>query len=140
MLNLDREKFSLAKNINELESGSHALETTLSRLRDELENVGNEEDINNKENENTDDATMYLSPFYGDADADGRLRLKVYRGLGIDLVEDGSGGYSKAVVRMCFYFGGSLILGNAKTKDVHVVNIESKYSRFFYANYLWDLF
>ena len=32
--------------------------------------------------------------------ADFRLRLKVYRGLGIDLVEDGSGGYSKAVVRM----------------------------------------
>jgi hypothetical protein len=30
----------------------------------------------------------------------GRLRLKVYRGLGIDLVEDGSGGYAKAVVRM----------------------------------------
>ena len=59
MLNLDREKFSLAKNINELESGSHALETTLARLKEELENVGNEED-SNKENENTDDATMYL--------------------------------------------------------------------------------
>jgi kinetochore protein Spc24, fungi type len=31
------------------------------------------------------------------------------------------------------------MLGNSKKKDVHVVNIESKYSRFFYANYLWDL-
>ena len=58
MLNLDREKFSLAKNINELESGSHALETTLARFKEELENVGNEEE-GNKENENTDDATMY---------------------------------------------------------------------------------
>jgi len=29
--------------------------------------------------------------------------------------------------------------GNSKKKDVHIVNIESKYSRFFYANYLWDL-
>ena len=57
MMNLDREKFSLAKNINELESGSHALETTLARLKDELENVGNEEE-SNKENENSDDATM----------------------------------------------------------------------------------
>ena len=57
MLNLDREKFSLAKNINELESGSHALETTLARLKEELDNVGNEEE-SNKENENTDDATM----------------------------------------------------------------------------------
>ena len=57
MLSLDREKFSLAKNINELESGSHALETTLARLKEELDNVGNEED-SNKENENTDDATL----------------------------------------------------------------------------------
>ena len=60
MLNLDREKFSLAKNINELESGSHALETTLARLKEELENVGNEEEGNNKENENTDDATLFV--------------------------------------------------------------------------------
>jgi len=59
MLNLDREKFALAKNINELESGSHALETTLNRLKEELENVGTEEEAN-KENESTDDATMYL--------------------------------------------------------------------------------
>ena len=61
MLNLDREKFSLAKNINELESGSHALETTLARLKEELENVATEEE-SNKENENTDDATLYLTP------------------------------------------------------------------------------
>jgi kinetochore protein Spc24, fungi type len=62
MLNLDREKFSLAKNINELESGSHALETTLARLKEELENVAVDEE-SNKENENADDATLYfLSP------------------------------------------------------------------------------
>ena len=59
MLKLDREKFALAKNINELESGSHALETTLARLKEELENVGNEEEVN-KENEDVDDATMYF--------------------------------------------------------------------------------
>ena len=59
MLNLDREKFSLAKNINELESGSHALETTLARLKEELVNVAVDEE-SNKENENADDATLYL--------------------------------------------------------------------------------
>lgn len=53
-------------------------------------------------------------------------------------MEDGSGGYGKAVVRMSLLIT-KLILGNSKKKDVHVVNIESKYSRFFYANYLWDL-
>jgi len=133
MLSLDREKFSLAKNINELESGSHALETTLSRLREELENVGTEEDLNKEEN--ADDATMFGSLLMC---ANERLRLKVYRGLGIDLVEDGSGGYSKAVVRK-YVSTMYLTSGNAKNKDVHVVNIESKYSRYFYANYLWDL-
>ena len=58
MLSLDREKFSLAKNINELESGSHALETTLARLKEELENVGTEEDLNKEEI--ADDATMFV--------------------------------------------------------------------------------
>ena len=58
MIKLDREKFSLAKNINELESGSHALESTLVRVKEELENVDHEEEAN-KENENTDDATLY---------------------------------------------------------------------------------
>jgi kinetochore protein Spc24, fungi type len=57
MIKLDREKFSLAKNINELESGSHALESTLERLKEELENIDDEEG-ENKENENTDDATL----------------------------------------------------------------------------------
>ena len=61
MLKLDREKFSLAKRINELEAGSHALETTLARLKDELENIGNEDE--NKENERGDDATLYLAIF-----------------------------------------------------------------------------
>ena len=60
MLALDRTKFGLAKNINELESGSHALETTLARLKEELENVGNEQD-ENKENEESDDATMFVA-------------------------------------------------------------------------------
>jgi kinetochore protein Spc24, fungi type len=55
----------------------------------------------------------------------------------MDLVEDGSGEYSKAVVRMSVEVTSNA--GNAKKKDVHVVNVESKYSRFFYANYLWDL-
>jgi kinetochore protein Spc24, fungi type len=63
MLSLDREKFALAKNINELESGSHALEATLNRLREELENVGTEEEAN-KENENADDATVYVIVFH----------------------------------------------------------------------------
>lgn len=55
-----------------------------------------------------------------------RLKLKVYRSLGIDVEADPQSGiYNKAVVR------------NAVKGDVHVVNVDPKFSRFFYANYFW---
>ena len=54
------------------------------------------------------------------------LRLKVYRSLGIDLERDDEGGeWQKAVVR------------NDRKGDVHVVNMDKKFSRYFYANYFW---
>ncbi len=58
------------------------------------------------------------------------LRLKVYRSLGIELERDTAGhegeGWSRAVVR------------NDRKGDVHVVNMDKKFSRFFYANYFWQ--
>jgi kinetochore protein Spc24 len=56
-----------------------------------------------------------------------RLKLKVYRMLNIDVEPDKETGlYTKAVVR------------NTQKGDVHVVNIDPKFSRYFYANYLWN--
>lgn len=55
-----------------------------------------------------------------------RLRLKIYRSLGIDLEADENGNYKKAIIR------------NSRKGDVHVVNIDPKFSRFFYANYFWQ--
>ncbi|CAG9939093.1 unnamed protein product [Clonostachys rosea f. rosea IK726] len=55
------------------------------------------------------------------------LRLKVYRSLGIDIERDERDGeWSKAVVR------------NDRKGDVHVVNMDKKFSRYFYANYFWS--
>lgn len=54
------------------------------------------------------------------------LKLKVYRGLGIDIERDEDGEYSKAIIR------------NSRKGDVNIVNIDSKFSRFFYANYFWQ--
>lgn len=75
----------------------------------------------------------------GEVDADGQpkprdpiddevlLRLKVYRSLGIDLERDAKDGeFAKAVIR------------NDRKGDVHVVNMDKKFSRFFYANYFWQ--
>jgi kinetochore protein Spc24 len=54
------------------------------------------------------------------------LKLKVYRGLGIEVEKDElNGEYSKAVVR------------NGSKGDVHVINLDQKFSKFFYANYFW---
>jgi kinetochore protein Spc24 len=52
--------------------------------------------------------------------------LKVYRSLGIEIERDGEGEFSRVVVR------------NDRKGDVHVVNIDRKFSRFFYANYFWQ--
>ena len=54
------------------------------------------------------------------------LKLKVYRTLGIDVEPDAAGQFAKAVVR------------NSARGDVHVVNIDPKFSRFYYANYFWS--
>lgn len=55
------------------------------------------------------------------------LRLKVYRSLGIDVERDAKDGeFARAVVR------------NDRKGDVHVVNLDKKFSRFFYANYFWQ--
>ena len=55
------------------------------------------------------------------------LKLKVYRMLHIEVEPDESTGlYNKAVVR------------NRAKGDVHVVNVDPKFSRYFYANYFWS--
>lgn len=54
------------------------------------------------------------------------LQLKVYRSLGIDADPDSAGAYNKAIIR------------NTQKGDVHVVNIDPKFSKFFYANYFWQ--
>ena len=55
-----------------------------------------------------------------------RLKLKVYRSLGIEVESDGAGSYRKAVIR------------STHKGDVHVVNIDSTFSKHFYANYFWQ--
>lgn len=55
-----------------------------------------------------------------------RLRLKIYRSLGVDIEADDAGNFTKAVIR------------NSRKGDVHVVNIDPKFSRFFYSNYFWS--
>jgi len=100
---------------SELEIESERLEGELEMLKErlaELEAQGLEGDEMARREREADDATI--------------LRLKIYRSLGIDVEADEAGNYHKAVIR------------NSRKGDVHVVNIDPKFSRFFYANYFWQ--
>lgn len=56
MLNLDRDKFSLAKGINELETTVHSLEATCISLREELQTLQSQD---SEEDSKTDDPTLF---------------------------------------------------------------------------------
>jgi kinetochore protein Spc24, fungi type len=59
-------------------------------------------------------------------DDESSLRLKIYRGLGMDVERDSNGEYTK------------VLMWNANDGKADVVNLDKKLSRFFYANYFWE--
>ncbi|PWY89528.1 Spc24-domain-containing protein [Aspergillus sclerotioniger CBS 115572] len=114
IVELDTKKFRIAKAATELEIESERLEGELEMLKErlaDLEAQGLEGDEPTRRERELDDATL--------------LRLKIYRSLGVDIEADEAGNFNKAVIR------------NSRKGDVHVVNIDPKFSRFFYSNYFW---
>jgi len=112
---LDTQKFRIAKTANDLEIESERLSSQLADLQSRLQ------ELEQQGVEGGDNVRRGL------VDDEIGLKLKVYRGLGIDIERDGEGGeYNKAIVR------------NGKLGDVHIVNMDGKFSRFFYANYFWN--
>ncbi|MCJ1346569.1 kinetochore-associated Ndc80 complex subunit spc24 [Peltigera leucophlebia] len=115
IVELDTQKFRIAKAASDLEIEGERLEQELETLKgrlQELELQGVEGDEAAKARRAMDDPTI--------------LKLKIYRGLGIDAEADNAGNYNKAIIR------------NMQKGDVHVVNIDPKFSRFFYAQYIWQ--
>ncbi|KAI9811862.1 MAG: kinetochore-associated Ndc80 complex subunit spc24 [Pycnora praestabilis] len=115
ILSLDTQKFRIAKTASDLEIEGERFEQELDGLKSKLQELemqgveGGEAERGKRELE---DETL--------------LKLKVYRSLGIDVESDQAGNYHKAIIR------------NNQKGDVHVVNIDPKFSRFFYANYFWQ--
>ncbi|KAA6409772.1 MAG: kinetochore spc24 [Lasallia pustulata] len=115
IVELDTQKFRIAKAASDLEIESERLEQDLEALKgrvQELDMQGLEGDEGTRARREIDDPTI--------------LKLKLYRTLGIDVDADSAGNYNKAVIR------------NNQKGDVHVVNIDPKFSRYFYANYFWQ--
>ncbi|KAI9167191.1 putative kinetochore protein SPC24 [Paramyrothecium foliicola] len=113
---LDTRKFRTAKAASDAETEAERLALQAADLAarlQELELQGVEGDEAARRRDPVDDEVL--------------LRLKVYRSLGIDIERDDKDGeWTKAVVR------------NDRKGDVHVVNMDKKFSRYFYANYFWQ--
>ncbi|KIX97236.1 uncharacterized protein Z520_07351 [Fonsecaea multimorphosa CBS 102226] len=115
IVQLDTKKFRIAKQASEVEAESERLEAELERLKmrlSSLEEQGVEGDEHTRQAREVDDPTI--------------LRLWLYRSLGIALEQDEAGNYNKATI------------ANTKKGDVHVVNIDPKFSKWFYADYFWQ--
>ncbi|KAK0621152.1 Spc24 subunit of Ndc80-domain-containing protein [Bombardia bombarda] len=115
---LDTQKFRTAKGVSDLEMETERLQTQAADLAARLQEL---------EIQGVDGGDAAMSNGGGTVEDEVLLRLKVYRSLGIDIERDSKDGeFSRAVVR------------NDRKGDVHVVNIDRKFSRFFYANYFWQ--
>ncbi|GAP86865.1 putative kinetochore protein spc24 [Rosellinia necatrix] len=128
MARLDTQKFRVAKAASDLEVETGRLAARAADLTTQLQEL----EMQGVEGGPADAAGRRRDP----VDDEVLLRLSVYRSLGIDVERAdpgrdgaagaGSGEFCKAVVR------------NDRKGDVHVVNIDKKFSRFFYANYFWQ--
>lgn len=116
---LDTQKFRVAKAASDLEVETERLQARAADLAARLQDL----EVQGVDGGVGPAGTGGAGP----ADDEVLLRLKVYRSLGIDLERDGKDGeFAKAVVR------------NDRKGDVHVVNMDKKFSRYFYANYFWQ--
>ncbi|KAI0844078.1 Spc24-domain-containing protein [Daldinia vernicosa] len=115
---LDTQKFRIAKAVSDLEMEAERLSSQQADLAARLQEL----ELQGLEG-SPEDAASRRDP----VDDEVLLRLKVYRSLGIDLERDEKDGeFSRAIVR------------NDRKGDVHVINMDKKFSRFFYANYFWQ--
>lgn len=119
MSRLDTQKFRTAKAASDLEVETERLASQAADLAARLQEL---------ELQGVEGEASAADP----VDDEVLLRLKVYRSLGIELERAGGGEggadgeWTRAVIR------------NDRKGDVHVVNMDKKFSRFFYANYFWS--
>jgi kinetochore protein Spc24 len=115
---LDTQKFRIAKAASDAEVETERLQAQAADLAARLQEL---------ELQGVDGGVATGAAGGSMVDDEVLLRLKVYRSLGIEIERDEKDGeFSRAVIR------------NDRKGDVHVVNMDRKFSRFFYANYFWQ--
>lgn len=128
MNELDRARFSLAKDINDLESSNHTLDSQLARRREDLDDMAG-------------DVHQEADAFHG---TEGTvLKLAVYRDLGISLEDGGDDGadHTRAIIRkyQCRKDDRQTdsSTGTPNGNDVHIVRLDKPDGA--YADQLWTL-
>ncbi|KAI8867517.1 hypothetical protein GQ42DRAFT_149515 [Ramicandelaber brevisporus] len=116
MIELDREKYRLAGQVSELELEIGNLQSEISRLRSELGSSGSasNNNANNSNNGNNNNETS--------------LKLEIYRNLGVEMVADDTGTFTKARVT-----------SPPPRNEVHLIQFNDKYSASFYSERLWNI-
>ncbi|RDA86811.1 hypothetical protein CP532_6365 [Ophiocordyceps camponoti-leonardi (nom. inval.)] len=127
---LDTRKFRTAKAASDLEGETERLVSVAADLAARLQELEVQGEDGTVEFSSSSSASASNSRrVRRDAvDDEILLRLKIYRSLGIEIERDEKEtDWSKAVIR------------NDRKGDMHVVNMDKKFSRFFYANYFWQM-
>ncbi|RCI10534.1 hypothetical protein L249_4283 [Ophiocordyceps polyrhachis-furcata BCC 54312] len=130
---LDTKKFRTAKAASDAESETERLVSAAADLGarlHELEVQGEDAAVEFSSSSSSSSTSMTSRrKVRRDAvDDEILLRLKIYRSLGIEIERDEKeADWSRAVIR------------NDRKADMHVVNLDKKFSRFFYASYFWQM-
>jgi kinetochore protein Spc24 len=112
---LDTQKFRIAKAANDVEIESERLASQLADLQARLQEL----ELQGVDGGDGARRTML--------DDENSLKLKIYKGLGMDAEKDAATGeYAK------------VIMWNANEGTSDVVALDKRLSRYFYANYFWE--
>ncbi|KAG0257486.1 kinetochore-associated Ndc80 complex subunit spc24 [Mortierella polycephala] len=143
MMELDQQRFTLAREIQDLDQDIGSLEAELHMLRKQNEELDTKHPVTmgadagsnaeaaarrastrssmGPDADLLDDGEESMSD---KANATAILRLQIFRGLGIEMLQNDFGEYSKARIR--------------SKNDVHVVNLDQQLSSHYLTNLIWD--
>ena len=117
---LETEESELKSCIQDSNGSIQSLSLEIESLQRELAILEREERIESEAPPNQEMYVIALTKF--------SVKLSIYRSLGIDLLENATGdAFTQCQIR------------SSPKNDIHTLDFDPKFSRFFYANLLWDM-
>ncbi|KAF9419829.1 hypothetical protein BGZ94_009312 [Podila epigama] len=136
MINMDQQKFTLAQSIQDLDQSIASLEAEAQQLRMDVLEL---DSSHVSRGDHTPDSRRLRSRTGADIEDDDEdnmlddpvhamtvLKLQLYRGLGIEMIESDRGEYTKARIR------------SHNSNEVHLVKFDDQLSPYYQTNLIWD--